>query len=508
MQLKLIETTPEGAKKVLCSPKFAVEVAKSDADDEGAEQTTTFTALEDAVAKAKGTYDERLLRIEVDETCIFKAFYADGTVYETDAIKECLMVGPTLLSKSYAVGDTGAREDEATDNSKYYSNVSRSSSKEAKKDGDYATDLLTEVRKHGVYTSFGMDFETGELLYASPSYNFSVDPESGELIADGKDYSFEETVKGMVAEDLADGVAEKAMEILESSVEGLSTETPYASDLSADFEKPKLVHWNSNTAFTPYASGLTTANEGFAIVHGKFSENHSIIAWGNGDRNDIFMHTVSNGVAIGWNNYITNTGGILSGSLGVGDGKGNVSANDEYTVLSADKDADNSRQISVANPTTEAIPLADAVKFSETIDGVKTDYKLFGEHNIDSMLGLLNSGQIEIGTFKGIGLAAVQAGNIPSIEFKNINPAVVFILENEGFHVFARTLSLGFGRQRFANITFIPTWEHKKLIYRINAYSFSAGSWSYPSSAPDSSNINYFLADGGVTYTYIAIGNV
>lgn len=198
MQLKLIETSPEGATSVLAAPKFAVEVIQSNVDDGSAEQTTTFTALEDAVAKATATYNERLLRVEIDQYCIFRAYYADGTVYETDAIKECLLHGNALLSKSYAVGDTGIREEEATDNSMYYSNVSKSSAEEAKLDGDHATDLLEEVRKHGVYTSFMMNFDTGELLYVSPSYSFNVDKETGELSVEGKDYSLTEAVSTMV----------------------------------------------------------------------------------------------------------------------------------------------------------------------------------------------------------------------------------------------------------------------------------------------------------------------
>ena len=197
MQLKIIETKVDGATSVLASPKFAVEVSKSETGEDGAELKTEFTALEDAVAKAKETYDKRLESVEIDKRCTFRAYYADGTVYETDALRECMLNGNALLSKSYAVGDTEVRDEEATDNSKYYSNVARSSSEEAKYVSSNAIDLLDEARKHGVYTSFVMDFESGELLYASPSYNFNVDEESGELSVEEKGYS--------VAEELGDG---------------------------------------------------------------------------------------------------------------------------------------------------------------------------------------------------------------------------------------------------------------------------------------------------------------
>ena len=56
MQIKLIESRPAGAKKVLMSARFAVEVAESHGD-EGAEQTQTFTALENALASALSVYN-------------------------------------------------------------------------------------------------------------------------------------------------------------------------------------------------------------------------------------------------------------------------------------------------------------------------------------------------------------------------------------------------------------------------------------------------------------------
>lgn len=226
MQLKLIGTSPEGATSVLATPKFAVEVSKSSTSDEGAEQTTTFTALEDAVAKAKGVYDERLLRVEVTETCIFKAYYADGTVYETDALKECLLHGNATLAKSYAIGETGIREEEDTDNSKYYSNVSRSSSEEARLVGEEASMLLEETRKHGVYTSFMMDFDSGELIYISPSYNFEVNKETGDLDSIGTVYSAEEALRGMVSE--ASSEASGADYVIE---EGTKTTDPTTNSL-------------------------------------------------------------------------------------------------------------------------------------------------------------------------------------------------------------------------------------------------------------------------------------
>lgn len=190
MQLKIIETSPDGATAILATPKFAVEVTKSDTDDESVKQTTTFTALEDAVAKAKATYDERFLRMELSSDCVFRAYYADGTIYETDVLQKLFLNGNVLLSESFAHGGTGVRAGEDTDNSKYYSNVSKSEALNAKSIMENSEEILEKVRLHGTYTAFSVDFTTGEVEYVSPSYTFTVNKETGELEAEEQAYTF------------------------------------------------------------------------------------------------------------------------------------------------------------------------------------------------------------------------------------------------------------------------------------------------------------------------------
>lgn len=203
MQLKLIETSPEGAKSVLASPKFSVEVTKSNVDDDGHELKTTFTAIEDFVAKAEASYGSRLLNIELTSDCIFVAHYADGTYYETDILQKLFLNGNVELSKSYAMGGTGVRTGEDTDNSKYYSNVSKSEMLNAKAIMEDSEEILKEVKLHGIYTAFSIDFETGEIEYVSPSYKFKINFESGELDAEGQTYSFQAEIERLVVEWLA-----------------------------------------------------------------------------------------------------------------------------------------------------------------------------------------------------------------------------------------------------------------------------------------------------------------
>jgi hypothetical protein len=204
MQLKLIETSPKGATSVLASPKFSVEVAKSGTNDDGAELKTTFTAIEKFIAKADAAYGSRLERIELDSECIFKAYYADGSTYETDVLRKLFLNGNVLLSESYAHGGTGVRAGEDTDNSKYYSNVAKSEALNAKDIMENSEDILEEVKLHGVYTAFSVDFNTGEVEYVSPSFKFKVNPETGELDAEGQTYTFEDEIGRVVEEWLGE----------------------------------------------------------------------------------------------------------------------------------------------------------------------------------------------------------------------------------------------------------------------------------------------------------------
>ena len=180
MQIKLIETSPHGAQRVLVSPKFAVEVTESGTDDDDAEQSVTFTALETAVALAKGAYDERLVSVEIDADCTFRAFYADGSVYENENLKEALYNGNALLSESFAHGGTGVREGEDTDNALYYKNASEAVLDSTRRVNEDCHEVLAEVAERTVYTTFAVNFETGHLTYLSQIYNFTI-TEDGKL---------------------------------------------------------------------------------------------------------------------------------------------------------------------------------------------------------------------------------------------------------------------------------------------------------------------------------------
>lgn len=181
MQIKLIETCREGARKVLAYPRFAVEVTDGIVDDGNAEQSTTFTALENAISMAQGVYNERLVGVDIDDACVFRAFYADGTVYENSNLNAALFNGNAKLSESFAVGGTNTRKGEDTDNSKYYSSVSMSSAIEARDSVETVRALAEEAKKHTSYTVFAIDLENGNLMYDSPNYEFNINKSTGTL---------------------------------------------------------------------------------------------------------------------------------------------------------------------------------------------------------------------------------------------------------------------------------------------------------------------------------------
>lgn len=266
MQIKLIETSPEGATSVIATPKFAIEVSKSDAMDDGEELSTTFTAIEEFIAKADAAYGSRLERIELSSDCIFRAFYADGSTYETDILQKLFLNGNVLLSESFAHGGTGVRTGEDTDNSKYYSYVSRSEALNAKSIMANSENILEEVKLHGVYTAFSVDFKTGEVEYVSPSFKFNVNLETGELDAEGQTYSFNDEIGRVVEEWLAKNG------VVLSDLQKISTQH------SADIEELK----NRVTPIDKGGTGAATldeAKDNLGITHLHNVINQKVPEW-------------------------------------------------------------------------------------------------------------------------------------------------------------------------------------------------------------------------------------
>lgn len=101
-QIKIIETSIKGAKRVIASPRFEVEAWESHVSDVPAEATDAFTALEMTTAKAVAAYDARITLFEFDENFVLTVKYGvneDGTqvVYTSDVFKNAIeRIQPTI----------------------------------------------------------------------------------------------------------------------------------------------------------------------------------------------------------------------------------------------------------------------------------------------------------------------------------------------------------------------------------------------------------------------------
>lgn len=80
-----------------------------------------------------------------------------------------------VLSESYAIGGTGTRDGEDSDNSKYYSEVAKSHSDNALQYSQAASDTFNEVKEKLGIAEFNVD-DNGNLVYTdNTAYNFTVD---------------------------------------------------------------------------------------------------------------------------------------------------------------------------------------------------------------------------------------------------------------------------------------------------------------------------------------------
>lgn len=97
-------------------------------------------------------------------------------------------VNNATLSKSHAVGGTGTRTGEDTDNSKYYSEKSQASSQtaqsyaeQAEQASDEVVNRIDEAISQNV-PQFIVDLATGHLMYQGGRFNFIVNEPTGHLL--------------------------------------------------------------------------------------------------------------------------------------------------------------------------------------------------------------------------------------------------------------------------------------------------------------------------------------
>lgn len=198
----------------------------------------------------------------------------------------------------------------------------------------------------------------------------------------------------IVENSISETVADDVGNILEERFRDILSEARLVTNLNADFTEATFVQWNNKTMNTPATAGLTESAEGFALVFGTVETNRTLIAWTSDGES--FISCVKNGVVHEWEKYISSSGGTLTGPLGLGGGKGSVSADDEGAFLEAYKDSENYRKIKVDMPSANDA-IAEAIKFISSKNGVESIFNLFGTHNLPK------AAQIHTGNYVGTG---------------------------------------------------------------------------------------------------------
>lgn len=214
-------------------------------------------------------------------------------------------------------------------------------------------------------------------------------------------------IKHIIENNIANTVAEDVGDILEERFNNMLSEAKYVSDLMANYSEATFVKWDALTLNTPYKEELTDISEGFALVYGN-AENHTITAWTKGGAYcDCYMHNIHNKETEGWitlstmfdDKFVPIKGGSMTGPLGLGGGKGQISADDECTFLESKKDDKNYTGLKILNPSGEDVSIEDSVKVVSSENESKKEYNLYGEHN-DSSIGLA---KIEVHSYEGNG---------------------------------------------------------------------------------------------------------
>jgi hypothetical protein len=110
----------------------------------------------------------------------------------------------------------------------------------------------------------------------------------------------------------------------------------------------------------------------------------------------------------GWDSYISSAGDVMSGPLGLGGGKGAVSADNEGSYIESVADNKNGKRINVSHD----VPIENAVSLIDIVNGEKVSYKLLGEHNL-SMLDGIGYSKIKVDSYLGKGSKTRVISGIP-----------------------------------------------------------------------------------------------
>ena len=143
---------------------------------------------------------------------------------------------------------------------------------------------------------------------------------------------------------------------------------------------------NANTLNTPYKQGLTTLTGAVVLSYGSSEQNAFQIAFPSGQpKGLVFTRSLTNGTIQKWSiPFLPLSGGTLGGPLGFMDGIGRIFADEDglqFDAFDSTKDDKNKRFIKLTNTDSGSL-IKNALKLYERVNGVNTEYRIFGEHNV------------------------------------------------------------------------------------------------------------------------------
>lgn len=165
----------------------AAEQSANEAQSYANQAATQVQMISDAIYQTKNQ-----LQYYVDEAAD-SASYAEASRKKIEAL---ITSDYAKTAKSYAVGETGYREGEDTDNARYYAEQAALSEESAETSANTATAaasdaaevsaeavaLIEQTRIYLTQVTFTVDFTTGNLIYnPTEAYDFTINTETGNL---------------------------------------------------------------------------------------------------------------------------------------------------------------------------------------------------------------------------------------------------------------------------------------------------------------------------------------
>lgn len=182
----------------------------------------------------------------------------------------------------------------------------------------------------------------------------------------------------------------------------------------------KIERWSKTTLNTPYTQGLTTRSDGVVItsvIKGSFATQIAFPIGGRG----LYIRPNIVGSIYAWSEYgdfksdgsVAMTGTVLNMSNGEGSFENN-GIDASIRVRSAANDDSNSTSLVLDNSFSTS-PYRK-LYLRDTVNGVNTDYKLYGEHNkpTASDVGAVGASELEI-------LTDVDLNTLPLKSIKQVN---------------------------------------------------------------------------------------